>query len=74
MMKVVDMLGRFPIFRISRLGTSNPKQVGGGFKGPFCALTVGVPKNDLMTYFVWEVVLPGKNIHLKNYQKISCRK
>ena len=43
MMELVDMSGRSPILRICRLGTSNPKQVAGDFRGPFCASTVGVP-------------------------------
>ena len=38
------MPGRSTICRIRRLWTFNPKKVGGTLKGPFCALTVGVPK------------------------------
>ena len=39
-----DMPGMSQICRICRLGTSNPKRVGGGFRGPFCVPTDGVLK------------------------------
>ena len=38
------MPGRSTIWRICRLWTFNPKWGGGGFRGPFCAPTEGVPK------------------------------
>ena len=44
MLELVDMPGTSQICRICRLGTSNPKQVGGGFRGPFCVPTEGVLK------------------------------
>ena len=44
MVELVDIPGMFPMFRICRLGTSNPKQVGRGFRGQICDPKLGVPK------------------------------
>ena len=43
-MELVDLLDMSPICRICRFETSNPQQVGGGFRGLFCVRTEGVPK------------------------------
>ena len=42
MMELVDMPGMSPVLRICRLGTSNPKQIAGFFRGPFCVSTLRV--------------------------------
>ena len=42
MIELVDMPGRFPILRISRLGTCHLKRAGEGFRVPFCDPTEGV--------------------------------
>ena len=61
MMALVDISGRSLILIISRLGTSNPKQVGGGFRGSFCASTVGVPKIWFDDLFIGEVTRKNTN-------------
>ena len=44
MMELVDMPGRSILVSISRLWISNPKQVAGDCRGPFCDPTEGVLK------------------------------
>ena len=60
MMELVDTPGRSTIFRICRLWTYNPKQAGGGFRGPFCDPTEGILKFWVGELFVWGVTHSGK--------------
>ena len=59
MMELVVMPWTSPMGRIRRLGTSNPKQVRGGFRGPFCMPNEEVPKCWFGELFYIEVSDPS---------------
>ena len=57
MMELTDMPGRSILGNISRWRAFNPKQVGGGFRGPFCASKLEVPTFFCLVTFLCEMWL-----------------